>query len=107
MIRLSRTILLCLSLVAATTVHSMGCNVQVPSGFCGGLAGVPCNAGEYCKFDDGVCGQGDQSGACETIPDVCTEVFSPVCGCDGMTYSNPCTAASEGVSILSAGECAN
>lgn len=36
---------------------------------------------------------------------VCSMIYSPVCGCDGQTYASECTAASSGVSVISAGEC--
>ncbi|XCN75455.1 MAG: Kazal-type serine protease inhibitor domain-containing protein [Candidatus Electrothrix aestuarii] len=36
---------------------------------------------------------------------MCTRQYEPVCGCDGRTHSNPCTAASAGVSISHPGRC--
>ncbi|MGB1171338.1 MAG: hypothetical protein ACPHL7_06145 [Flavobacteriaceae bacterium] len=35
----------------------------------------------------------------------CIEIFQPVCGCDGKTYSNSCVAGVEGVLRWEAGEC--
>ena len=32
-------------------------------------------------------------------------IFQPVCGCDGLTYSNQCVAESAGVDVMSDGEC--
>jgi hypothetical protein len=53
-----------------------------------------------------VCGAADQTGTCEPIPEVCTDIFAPVCGCDDETYGNGCAANAAGVSVASEGECA-
>jgi hypothetical protein len=75
---------------------------------CGGVTGALCDGNSFCKFPSTVgqsCGSGDQTGTCEKIPDLCDAVFTPVCGCDGKTYSSECYANTQGVSITSADAC--
>ncbi len=77
---------------------------------CGGFAGLPCGAGEFCNLEPEAGGLGceiaDTSGVCQPIPEFCTKEYAPVCGCDGQTYGNACTAHAAGVSIARKGECA-
>jgi hypothetical protein len=74
---------------------------------CGGLAGFGCAAGLYCAFTlEAHCGAADMAGVCRALPEVCTEEFAPVCGCDDKTYPNACHASRAGVSVGKAGECA-
>lgn len=35
----------------------------------------------------------------------CTEQWDPVCGCNGITYSNSCFAANNGITSFTTGEC--
>jgi hypothetical protein len=36
---------------------------------------------------------------------VCIEIYEPVCGCDGITYSNSCYADNSGVKLYEIGTC--
>ena len=51
------------------------------------------------------CGKTGALGTKRFPPDACFADYNSVCGCDGKTYSNACTANSNGFSVMSKGEC--
>ncbi len=74
---------------------------------CGGFAGLACPDGQVCDVDiEGACGGADLSGTCKNLPELCTEQYDPVCGCDGATYGNDCLRLMAGAQLDHAGECA-
>jgi hypothetical protein len=66
-----------------------------------------CNAGQHCSWKaEDICGAADAPGSCSYKPEMCPQVYAPVCACDGQTYSNSCMAAAAGASVSSQGACA-
>jgi hypothetical protein len=81
-----------------------------------------CQMGEYCMYSGGFCGgivpvaaqnfggaaapiAIAPSGTCQPVPEGCPADYTPVCGCDGVTYGNACGAAAASMSVAYDGEC--
>ena len=72
---------------------------------CGTIQGIVCPEGQTCELPAGLCNVADLGGTCVVKPDLCTQEYDPVCGCDGVTYGNDCIRLSEGVQKSHDGEC--
>ena len=95
-------------------VDERGCGIcrcapPPPGGVCGGFAGFACAPHEFCDYPDDAmlgCGAADHLGVCRPGPEVCPEIYGPVCGCDGASYPNECYANAAGVDVWASGLCA-
>jgi hypothetical protein len=73
---------------------------------CGSRGLLPCADGLYCAYPETAnCGETDAPGTCAIAPEVCAEIYQPVCGCDRQTYGNACEAAAGEMSVRHTGAC--
>lgn len=84
--------------VAADTAADTGDVAAV----CGPFPGGACADTELCDLRS--CADG-ASGVCVPRPAECVAVEDPVCGCDGVTYSNDCARLVAGVALDHEGIC--
>mmetsp|Transcript_28583 Transcript_28583/g.57316 ORF Transcript_28583/g.57316 Transcript_28583/m.57316 type:complete len:287 (+) Transcript_28583:64-924(+) len=65
-----------------------------------------CYGNEWCYIPTGVCvNDGYILGRCNKIPNSCSNYDAPVCGCDGVTYANECSASAAGFNVWYEGAC--
>lgn len=78
-----------------------------PTGaICGTRGAAACPENMFCSYEPGAdCGETDKPGHCTARAEMCAEIYKPVCGCDGKTYSNACTAAAAAVGVRAEGAC--
>ena len=98
----------CEAHAAGVSVQRTGaCDGKAPPEpkICGGLASLPCDKSEFCNYEEEAGGLGcaarllDGTGVCQPLETSCTRDLRQVCGCDGVTYPNACTAHAMGASI--------
>jgi hypothetical protein len=95
---------------AATTPPPDGLPVPNDGGevrSCGGFAGMPCAAREYCDYPENTCGVADGTGTCKPRPAACPALVAAreVCGCDSKVHASECAAGVDGTDLNANGSC--
>lgn len=69
---------------------------------CGPFPGGFCGEGQTCDIRSCALGA---TGQCRPTPCFCAEIYAPVCGCNGVTYSNDCHRVQAGAMLDHEGPC--
>src|SRR5215813_10145801 len=65
-----------------------------------------CASLSRCDFRPDLCGTGRTPGTCTPRPNLCSDRYDPICGCDGKIYPNACAAEVAGVDFdINGGAC--
>jgi Kazal-type serine protease inhibitor domain len=92
-------------IVATGLALSTSAGAVGPGKMCGGIAHIRCDKGLFCDHKPGACRVADAAGVCVKRSKICPEIYKPVCGCNGRTYSNNCRRIAAGVQLAHVGAC--
>ena len=72
---------------------------------CSGPDAAPCPAGHVCELAAGSCDIAGLEGHCVAAPEICPDIYEPVCDCSGTTHINDCERLAVGAQLAHFGEC--
>ena len=76
---------------------------------CGGLPlpemSTACDVDQICERPADSCRIADLQGVCVAKPELCPEIYQPVCACNGQTYGNDCLRLQAGAALDFPGAC--